>query len=145
MKKQSVYQMTLYLVVGVMTTVVNIVSYYSCTRWGNFPVMAATVTAWLLAVLFAFIGNKWLVFRSRNLTAGVITREFFAFVSCRLVTGIIDIVAMGIFVEMLGFPDVLMKVAANVMIIVGNFLASKYIVFREQADNFSGEESHVHG
>ena len=52
---------------------------------------------------------------------------------------------MGIFVEMLGFPDVLMKVAANVMIIVGNFLASKYIVFREQADTFSGEKSHVHG
>lgn len=145
MKKKSVYQLSLYILVGLMTTVVNIISYYVCTRWLNFPVMAATMVAWLLAVLFAFAGNKWWVFQSRNVTAGVITREFFAFVSCRLVTGVIDIVAMGIFVEMLGFPDVVMKVVANVMIIVGNFLASKYIVFKAQGNDFSGEESRVHG
>ena len=50
MKKQSVYQMSLYLVVGVMTTLVNIASYYVCPRWSDFPVMVATVVAWLLAV-----------------------------------------------------------------------------------------------
>ena len=144
MKKQSVYQMSLYLIVGVMTTLVNIASYYVCTRWSDFPVMVATVVAWLLAVLFAFIGNKWVVFRSHRLDTGVVIREFFSFVSCRLVTGVIDIVAMGIFVEMLAFPDVVMKILANVLIIVGNFLASKYIVFKQQEEMLSGER-HVHG
>lgn len=145
MKKQSLYQMSLYLMVGVMTTLINIAAYYFCTRWGSLAVMPATMIAWLLAVLFAFVGNKWLVFRSRNLTAGIIVREFFAFVSCRLATGVIDIVAMGFFVDMLGFPDVLMKVVANGMIIVGNFLASKYIVFKERGNMFTGKENHLHG
>lgn len=143
MKKQAIYQMSLYLVVGIMTTLVNIVAYYVCTRFLGGTVMVATVAAWLFAVLFAFVGNKWIVFRSRRLDAGVVMREFFSFVSCRLITGIIDIVAMGFFVEMLGFPDIVMKVIANGLIIVGNFLASKYIIFKTHMNIMYDNHNHV--
>ena len=55
-----------YLFFGVLTTIVNYVSYYALTRWLGMGVTAATAWAWALAVLFAFVTNKLWVFRSRT-------------------------------------------------------------------------------
>ena len=55
----------LYLVFGVFTTVVNIVSYWFCAHILGTSVMAATVVAWALAVFFAYVTNRRYVFRSR--------------------------------------------------------------------------------
>ena len=45
----------LYLVFGVFTTVVNIVSYWLCAHVLGLGVMASSVIAWALAVFFAFL------------------------------------------------------------------------------------------
>ena len=131
MKRESLRQLSLYLVVGVMTTLINIASYFCLTRLLGCAIMPATAIAWVVAVMFAFVANKWVVFRARNLSPTAVFREMVAFFSCRLATGLIDTVAMGFFVEVLGFPDVAMKALANCLIIVGNYLASKYVVFRK--------------
>ena len=99
----------LYLVFGVFTTVVNIVSYWFCAHVLGTSVMAATVVAWALAVFFAYVTNRTMVFHSEA-------------------TG--DWVIMFVFVTVLHFNDMIIKILANIIVIVLNFVLSKFVIFK---------------
>lgn len=120
----------MYAVVGALTTLLNIIAYWGATRFAQWDIMTATVLAWGTAVTFAYVGNKWAVFKSPLWTPKVIFKEYTAFVGGRLATGIFDVAAMGLFVEVLGAPDMETKIVANVLVIIGNYLISKFYVFR---------------
>lgn len=128
---KSTRQIALYLIVGICTTLINIVSYWFFTRFFTVSVMLSTALAWTTAVLFAFFGNKWLVFQSHCSGNKAVLREFFSFLCCRIATGAFDFLAMGIFVDVMEFPDMVVKVVSNILVIIGNFIASKYLVFKK--------------
>ena len=65
----------LYLIFGGFTTVVNIVVYWFCAHVLGTGVMAATVAAWALAVFFAYVTNRSMVFHSSATGRGEILRE----------------------------------------------------------------------
>lgn len=115
---------------GVLTTAINIASYwvtYDLLRWPN---VLSNVAAWVLSVSFAFITNKLWVFDSKSLSRGVVFSELWKFVAARLGTGLVDLVVMWLGVDVLGGPAVLLKVVANAVVIVLNFVLSKLVVFR---------------
>ena len=58
-------QALLYLIFGVLTTLVNIGVYYLASDVVGLYYLLANVVAWILSVLFAFITNKSLVFESK--------------------------------------------------------------------------------
>ena len=49
---------------------------------------------------------------------------------CRSGTGILDVIIMYIFVDVLGFYDVLIKTASNILVIILNYIASKLFIFK---------------
>ena len=55
-----------YVFWGAMTTAVNYLSYTLLTEILRVHYLAATVTAWIISVLFAYFVNKLFVFQSRN-------------------------------------------------------------------------------
>lgn len=57
----------LYLFFGAFTTLVNIVSYLFFTRVILFNFMVANALAWILAVLFAYVTNKFLYLKVKEL------------------------------------------------------------------------------
>ena len=122
----------LYAVFGVLTTVVNIASYWVCTRLFHMPTVPATVAAWIIAVLFAYLTNRRLVFESGAEGGKEILIECAKFFAMRAATGVLDIVFMYVTVDMLHWNDVLMKVISNVIVIVLNYLASRLFVFRKK-------------
>ncbi|MFR4063569.1 MAG: GtrA family protein [Mediterraneibacter faecis] len=61
-----------------------------------------------------------------------IGKERVSFFSCRLATGILDWACMFIFADLCGFNDVLIKCAANVLVIILNYVASKLVIFRHK-------------
>ena len=119
-----------YLVFGVLTTVVNVVSYWACARALRLPTMLSTIIAWVLAVGFAYVTNRKWVFQSDARTIAEILSETVRFFSARLATGVVDWLCMFLFVEELGFDDLIVKFLANVVVIVLNYVASKLLVFR---------------
>lgn len=121
-----------YLFFGVCTTIVNIVVYWLCAHVLGMGVMISTVTAWILAVLFAYFTNRKWVFHSEARGIECISKEIAAFFSCRLTTGVLDWLMMYVFVERLHFNDVLIKTIANILVIVLNYIASKWIIFRKK-------------
>ena len=119
-----------YLFFGVCTTVVNIVVYWGCAHLLSLNVMASTVIAWILAVLFAYVTNRKWVFRSTAFSRKEVIREILGFFGCRLATGVMDWLCMFVFVELLKLNDVVIKVFANVLVIILNYAASKLIIFK---------------
>ncbi len=53
------------------------------------------------------------------------------FVSCRITTGLIDLVIMVVFCTWLSFNDLVIKIISNVIVIIINYILSKLIVFKE--------------
>ena len=121
-----------YAIFGVLTTVVNIVTYNVCYSSLGINNTLSNVIAWILAVAFAYVTNKVWVFESRSWSREILRKEIPSFVSCRLATGVLDILIMFICVDLMGWPAMLMKIASNVIVIVLNYIFSKLVIFKKR-------------
>ena len=121
----------LYLIFGGFTTVVNIVVYWVCVHVLGAGVMTGTVAAWALAVLFAYLTNRSMVFHSSAAGAQEIMKEIGSFFACRLGTGAVDWAIMFVFVTVLHFNDMIIKILANIIVIVLNYVLSKFVIFKK--------------
>jgi len=119
-----------YLLFGVLTTLVNIVSFAVFDKWMGMDYKVATTIAWILSVLFAFITNKWYVFHSQSTNALSLLREFTSFLFFRGLSYLLDIGTMIFLIELLKADSMMAKIAANVLVVVFNYFASKYVIFK---------------
>lgn len=121
-----------YGVFGVLTTIVNIATYNYCYNIVGISNTLSNIFAWILAVTFAYLTNKVWVFGSKSWKWSVLRREVPAFISCRLATGIMDIVIMYICVDVLCWQAVLMKILSNILVIILNYVFSKLVIFKKK-------------
>lgn len=119
----------LYLFFGVCTTVVNVLVYGLCARLTPLSTTASTCLAWAAAVLLAYVTNRSWVFESGARTVPGVLREVGSFFLCRLATGGLDLAVMYACVDRLGLPDIPVKAASNILVIVLNYAASRLLVF----------------
>ena len=122
-----------YLIVGVLTTVVSLVTYYICVLTVFNPEVAlelqlANIISWICAVLFAYITNKIFVFKSKNRN---IIKEISSFVGARVLTLILDMLIMFIMVTTLGINDKVSKLVVQVVVTILNYVFSKIFVFKK--------------
>ncbi len=118
-----------YAFFGVCTTVVNVLSYYLCHTVAGMPNIPSTVCAWFLAVFFAFITNKLYVFESKSFRGKDFFRELIAFYLCRISTGLMDVGIMYGAVDLLAWNGTLWKAISNLLAIVLNYIASRFVIF----------------
>ena len=121
-----------YAVFGVFTTIVNIVTYNVC--YYNFEISntLSNIVAWVLAVTFAYLTNKVWVFDSKSWDWQILRKEVPAFISCRLATGVMDLIIMFVCVDILGWHAMLMKLLSNVLVIILNYVFSKLVIFKKR-------------
>lgn len=129
---QKYREMILYLVFGGLTTLVNIFSYFILTDLGHINYLVSTAAAWVLSVLFAYFTNRVWVFRSTASGAAALIKEMGSFFACRLFSGAVDMAIMFFCVSILGLPDKLIKILANVVVIILNYLFSKLFIFKKK-------------
>ena len=120
-----------YLFFGVCTTVVNFVIYFACTQILDINYLIANALSWIGAVAFAYVTNRIWVFKSKSKGIRAIFKEILTFVSCRLFSGVIDMLIMFIGVDILGISDGITKLATQVIVVVLNYVFSKWIIFRK--------------
>ena len=123
-----------YLIVGVLTTIVSLVSYYLLTYTVldpkiGFQLQVANVISWILSVAFAYITNRKYVFKSKSKD---ITKELTSFVGSRVATLLMDMLIMFVFVTVLHLNDKVFKLVSQVVVIVLNYVFSKLFVFKKQ-------------
>ena len=124
-------EILMYLIFGVLTTVVNIVSYFLLARILHIDTVVSTVIALILSILFAYITNKIFVFESKTNTAQELLKEIISFFGCRAFTGILDVAFMYITVEVFNLNDMIMKIISNIVVIIVNYIFSKLIIFKK--------------
>lgn len=121
----------LYGIFGVLSTAVNILSYWFFAHPLRIGTMLSTILAWFLTVSFVYLTNRKWVFHSSASTMKEYLKEIVAFFSCRIATGVLDWACMFVFVTLLSFHDVLIKTLANILVIILNYIASKLIIFKQ--------------
>jgi putative flippase GtrA len=122
----------MYAIFGVLTTVINVASYYvlyNMLHWSN---LASTALAWLIAVIFAFATNKKWVFDSQSMEWKVVLYELGTFFACRIATGVLDMVVMYIAVDVMAWNEMIWKLLSNVIVIILNYVASKLVIFKKK-------------
>ena len=128
---QKYRQIFWYLFFGVCTMILNTVCYTLLYEVLGMPNVPSTVVAWLAAVIVAFITNKLVVFESRECAKKGIW-ELVSFFSCRVATGLLDVLIMWLAVDILSGSSRRWKLVSNVIITVLNYLVSKFFVFRRR-------------
>ena len=116
-----------YLIVGGLTTLVDFVVYYTLLALTPLHYLVVFGIAWAAAVLFAFFPNRSLVFQSRE---DGILRQFGQFVSSRVATFIIGEGLLFLLVDLGHFSEGWMKPVVSVLIVVLNYVFSKWFVFK---------------
>ncbi|MFC4321763.1 GtrA family protein [Litchfieldia salsa] len=119
-----------YLIFGILTTAINIISFWLFNKTFGLDYRIATSLAWILSVAFAFITNKLYVFNSNHLDKFSVMKEFTSFIFFRLLSFILDIFTMVLLVGLLQMDSLIAKLIANVFVVIFNYFASKYIVFK---------------
>lgn len=122
----------LYLIFGVLATLVNIGTYIFSTRVMHIDFMVSNIIAWIVSVVFAYLTNKFFVFESKVTQRKLLIKEFTSFVGCRIFSGITEIVIMYAMINLLLINDLVVKITTNVLVIVLNYIFSKLIIFKDR-------------
>ena len=120
-----------YLVFGVLTTVVNYLVYLPCYNWLGLSATVSNVLAWVVAVAFAYLTNKPFVFKSKDWSARTVLPELIKFVGCRVGSGAMETVIILLTVDILGGNGNVWKLVTSVLVVVLNYIASKFLVFKK--------------
>lgn len=121
---QKYKSVVLYLVFGICTTVMNFSVYYICTRWLQLSVITANVVSWIVSVWFAYRTNAAYVFgKNRSF------QSLLQFYAARLGTGLFDVVGLYVLTHFLFTNDMITKLVLNVVVIILNYIISKYCIF----------------
>lgn len=129
-----------YLIFGVLTTVVSLATKYLLLftildASNAIQLQIAVVTSWVTACLFAYITNRIWVFESKSKE---ILKEMAKFFASRLATLGMEMLIMFIFVTALGLNSdvwvVVWTLVSQVVIIIGNYILSKLIVFKDKKE-----------
>ena len=132
--KEKYGEIVRYLIVGILTTVVSLGTYYGCVftflnRENALQLQLANVLSWIIAVTFAYVTSRIYVFQSKQEN---ILREMAAFYSSRLLTLFMDMAIMFIMVTLCRVNDKLAKLVVQVVVTVANNVFSKIFVFRRE-------------
>lgn len=131
MKKLINNQAVRYIFFGGCTTMVNLVSYYLLRNLFGVDITAANTIAILLAILFAYVVNKWFVFEHKAGSLSELIKEAGSFIGMRLGTMVVEVLGVLWLSCIWGLHDMIAKVAIQFVILVLNYLISKFVVFKD--------------
>ena len=121
-----------YIFFGGLTTIISLIIYYLLVLTllnpnNTFELQIANILSWIGGVTFAYVTNRKYVFDSKNNKK----KEASKFVLSRITTLVMDMLIMFIFVSIFHFNDKIIKIIYQIIIIISNYLLSKYIVFKK--------------
>ena len=126
------YDLIIYLIFGVLTTVVNYLVYLPCYNLLGINASFSNLIAWVVAVIFAFLTNKPFVFRSHDWSANVVVPELIKFVGTRIGSGGLETGILFLAVDLLGMNGNVWKLLTSVLVVILNYIGSKLLVFRKK-------------
>ncbi len=140
-------ELILYVVFGVLTTLVNFASFKIFNViWGEELYLLSNVLAWFISVVFAYVTNKLFVFESRSWKFNVAVKEIGSFFAARVFSFLIEEAGLYVFVDLLGFDaykidifgvviggKMISKIILSVIVVILNYFFSKLVIFKKKS------------
>lgn len=121
-------EVLLYIFFGGCATVVSVGTFLLFDAMMN--ELLANALSWVITVGFAYVTNRTWVFRSHTRGKGM-WKELTAFYAGRLVTLGLEEGILLVFVTVLSWNAAGVKLAAQVVVLVGNYTLSKLLIFKK--------------
>ena len=139
-------QGVLYIVFGVLTTLVNFVLFFLFQMLlGERLYLLSNLIAWVGAVAFAFVVNKLFVFESRSFEGKVVLREGAQFAAARIFSLLVEELGLILLLEIIGIGglslplgislsgDLIAKILLAIIVLLMNYFFSKLIIFKPKS------------
>ena len=127
--KNNYKEKLLYLFFGSLTTIISISVFVFFTETLRIDSLISNIISWVLAVAFAFVTNRKWVFSESGQS---FVADALYFYLARVATLVFEEVVILVFITVLDFNSLIVKVASQIAIVVLNYIISKYVVFRKQ-------------
>ncbi len=122
----------MYLFFGALTTFVGIFTFwFFADGVVGLHEIAANCISWVFAVTFAFLTNRVWVFHAPCATVRAFLIQGANFFGGRLFTLLLETAIIAVFVTLLGFNEMLIKILAQFVVLVLNYVISKLFVFKK--------------
>ena len=115
----------LYIFFGVLTTIVNFVTFYLLNGVMNIDGNISNLVAIPLAIIFAYFTNREWVFHTEAKGFKENFNEFCKFIAGRAATMIIEFFGC-MLLFMIPIPEIISKLIVSIIIIILNFFISKF-------------------
>ena len=122
----------LYLFFGGVTTLINIGAFWIICSFFGINELVSNVLAWIVSFVFAFVVNRGWVFEAKTEDKKESARQFTTFLGGRLFTLACEELIIYVFITRLGWLALPVKIFAQVVVVVLNYIISKIIVFRKK-------------
>ena len=117
---------------GVLTTIVNIGSFYVFNSIFSIEENISNAIAVFIAVLFAYFTNRKLVFNSKASNLKEKLLEFLKFIAGRAFTMLVELVGFWLLATLLGIHELVSKLTITILVIILNFFISKFFAFKNK-------------
>ena len=122
----------LYLFFGFCTFMVSLIIFtIGCYNF-NLEEITSNNISWVIAVLFAYVTNRTWVFTDKAHNFKGVLKEIFAFFAGRFFTLLVENGIIYVFITMLGFNRIVIKIIGQIVIIILNYIISKWLIFKKQ-------------
>lgn len=128
-------QVLLYLFFGVLTTAISVAVFSLLNVVLQVNEHIANLTSWIFAVLFAFLTNRTMVFDAETKSPGDFLVQMVKFYAGRIATLLVEELIIFVFITKMRFDSFTVKMVAQVIIIILNYVISKLFVFKNKTDN----------
>ncbi len=126
-------ELTAYIFWGAMTTLVNYTIYFICTKLFLIHYIVSNFVAWIISVIFAYVVNKVFVFISKDWSGKRLFMEIWQFAAVRMFSGAAETGMLWVLVDIRGYRDSIIKIIVGGLIVIVNYVFSKWIIFRDQS------------
>lgn len=135
-KKLCTKEVIFYIIFGILTTLVNIGSFYVMNSLLHMDENLSNIIAISLAVIVAYFTNRSIVFHSEADEFGERVVEFCKFLLGRLFTMAFEYIGCSLLFQYAPIPSIISKCIITIVVIILNFFISKFFAFKK-ADEVS--------
>lgn len=89
------------------------------------------VICWIVCVIFQFFTNRTWVFNKCVNTLDEFLKQMVSFISGRIITLFIEELILAMFIYRFGFNLIIIKIIAQIIVIILNYIISKTVVFKK--------------
>ena len=129
MKNNSKKEIILYIIFGIITTIINIGLFYILNKIG-LKYIIANLIALISAKFAAYLCNKFFVFKKKCKNKKELTKEILLFIFWRGISMIIDFIGLIILIEVFSFDKMIGKTLITIVVIIINYFACKNRIFK---------------